>query len=240
MRGEDKVIEIILDKLWQLKQVGVSFIIIGHTKTRDIEDPTTGETYSILTTNISQRYFNAIKTKLHFLGVAYIDREIVKVKTGKKNVVTKKEEEKGKIMSESRRITFRDDNYSIDSKSRFAEIVNEIPLDSDAFIKALKDAIMAEHQKGDKTVEESMKDMENIRKQQEEKAKAVAEELEKNKIDVERNQELMEQITERRETASTEGKRAIKKILTANDIPNLKNIEIIPTKVLEEILEALS
>ena len=239
-QGLDKAIELVLNMLWRLKEVGVSFIVIGHTKTRDIEDPTTGEVYSILTTNISQRYFNAIKTKLHFLGVAYIDREIVKVKTGKKNIVTKKEEEKGKVLSESRRITFRDDNYSIDSKSRFAEIISEIPLDSDAFIKALQDAILAEHNKGDKTVEETMKDMEKVKKQKAEKAKEKAEELVNNRIDIDRNYELMEQINEKRESASVEAKKAIKPILVENNISNLKNIEIIPTKILEKILEVLS
>lgn len=139
MAGEDKAAELVLDSLWRLKGVGVSFIVIGHTKKKEIEDVVTGQTYSTLTTNISQRYFNAIKTKLHLLGVASVDREIVKEKTGKKNPVTKKDIEKGRVVTESRRVTFRDDNYTIDSKSRFSEIVDEIPLDADAFIKAMQD-----------------------------------------------------------------------------------------------------
>ena len=32
MAGEDKAIEIVEDKLWSLKKVGVSFVIIGHKK----------------------------------------------------------------------------------------------------------------------------------------------------------------------------------------------------------------
>lgn len=60
MAGEDKAIQIVLDKLWELKSVGVSFIAIGHTKKKDVDDPITGESYSILTTNMSQRYFNAL------------------------------------------------------------------------------------------------------------------------------------------------------------------------------------
>ena len=32
MAGEDKASEIVLDKLWSLKRVGVHFIIIGHVK----------------------------------------------------------------------------------------------------------------------------------------------------------------------------------------------------------------
>ena len=64
---------------------------------------------------------------------------------------------KGVITSESRKITFRDDSYSIDSKSRFADIVPEIEFSSDALIKALTDAIKAEASKGSKSVDELKK-----------------------------------------------------------------------------------
>lgn len=147
MAGEDKAIEIVEDKLWSLKRVGVSFVIIGHTKSRNQTDPITGEDYMQLTNNMPQRYFNALKTKVHFLGVASVDREIVKEKTGKKNVVTGQIETKGVVKGETRRITFRDDNYVVDSKSRFADIVPEIPFDSDVLIQALTDAIKSEQAK---------------------------------------------------------------------------------------------
>ena len=240
MAGEDKAIQIVLDKLWELKGVGVSFIAIGHTKKKDVDDPINGESYSILTTNMSQRYFNALKTKLHFLGVAYIDREIVKQKTGKKNVVTKQEEVKGKVMSESRRISFRDDNYSVDSKSRFADIVDEIPLDSDAFIKAITDAIMAEHSKGDKTVEQSKKDLEKARKQKEAE---VAEKLEHdaaNKVDEEKNAELVSTIQNKFSDVSAATKKKVKAFMAEHDIPNFKNADEIPTANLEAIVAMLN
>ena len=177
MAGEDKAIEIVQDKLWSLKRVGVSFIIIGHTKTRNLTDPITGEDYMQLTTNMSQRYFNAIKTKVHFLGVAAIDREIVKEK-GKKNIVTGQVETKGVIKSESRKITFRDDNYVVDSKSRFADIVPEIPLDSDALITAVTDAIKAEQAKSGVSFETAKKQQAKQKKELEER---IAEKEEKAK-----------------------------------------------------------
>lgn len=238
--GEDKAIELILDKLWELKSVGVSFIAIGHTKKKDIDDPVTGETYSQLTTNMSQRTFGALKTKLHFLGVAYIDREIVKQKTGKKNVVTKQEEVKGKVMSESRRISFRDDNYSVDSKSRFADIVDQIPLDSDALIKALTDAILAEHSKGDKTVEQSKKELEAARKAKEAEVAEKLEQDAKNKIDEERNAELMSVIQNKFSDAAAATKKKVKAIMAENNIPNFKNSDDIPTAILESIVEVLN
>jgi hypothetical protein len=240
MAGEDKAIQLVLDKMWELKSVGVSFIAIGHTKKKDVDDPITGESYSILTTNMSQRYFNALKTKLHFLGVAYIDREIVKQKTGKKNIVTKEEEVKGRVLSESRRISFRDDNYSVDSKSRFADIVDEIPLDADAFIKALKDAILAEHSKGGKSVEQSEKELKEARKQQEkelaEKQKADA----TNKIDEDRNAELLQVIQNKFPDADAATKKSVKEIMKEHDIPNFKNADDIPTAILEQIVKVLN
>lgn len=156
--GEDKAIEIVLDKLWSLKKVGVSFICIGHTKSRNITDPVTGEDYFQLTTNLPQKYFNAIKTRVHILGVASIDREIVKEKTGKKNPVTKEEIKKGLIKGETRKITFRDDNFVIDGKSRFSNIVSEIPFDAHEFVKAIKDAIESEYKKSGKSIEEGVKE----------------------------------------------------------------------------------
>ena len=146
-RGEDKVIEIILDRMWELKKVGVAFWSCGHVKTREILDPLTNQTYTSLSTNMMQKYFNGIKTKMHVVGMACIDREIIKESTGRQNVVTKKDITKNKVVSESRKIIFRDDNYGVDSKSRFSHIVDEIPLDKDAFIKALKDAIAYEANK---------------------------------------------------------------------------------------------
>ena len=174
--GEDKAIEIVLDRLWALKKVGVSFIVIGHTKTRNVTDPVTGEDYMQLTTNMTQKYFNAIKTKVHFLGVAAIDREIVKEKTGKKNIVTGQDIKKGVVKGETRKITFRDDNFVIDSKSRFSNIVESIPLDADALVKAITDAIANEQNKSGvsmadaekKQAEDEQKRLERIAQKEEE------------------------------------------------------------------------
>lgn len=153
----NKAIEIALDPLWQLKRIGVAPIIIGHTKKTDTTDPVTLQTYSTLSTNMDRRYFNAINTKIEFGGVAYIDREIEKVKTGKVNPVNKKDEIIGRVKGEKRMICFRDDNYVIDSKSRFANIVDKIPLDSDELIKAIKDALRAEYEKYGASYEDGLK-----------------------------------------------------------------------------------
>ena len=142
-RGEDKVIEVLLKRIEALRNVGVMFWFTGHTKSREIVDPLSGVTYTSLTTNMMQRYFNAIKTKTDVLGVACIDRDVVKEGLGRKDIVTKKEVTRNKVVSESRKIKFRDESYCVDSKSRFAGIMPEILLDSDEFINALNSAIQA-------------------------------------------------------------------------------------------------
>ena len=161
-RGEKKAMEIMFGKIAELRQVGVSSIIIGHIKTKDVTDPVTGESYQTLTSDQQQNYFNGLKKNLHFLGLAYIDREIVKQKTGKKkvNMDTKKKEDEiiGKVVGEARKIKFRDDNFCVDSGSRFANIVEEIDLDADQFIKAITDAIKAEQSKSGKSYEETKKE----------------------------------------------------------------------------------
>ena len=191
MAGEDKATEIVLEKLWNLKKVGVSFIIIGHVKQREQEDVSTGQKWTSLTTNMSMRDFNAIKTKLHFLGVASIDREIVQEKTGKKDNKGK-DVTKGVIAKESRKITFRDDSYSIDSKSRFADIVPEIEFTPDALIKAITDAIKNE-------LDKSNRDVEDVKKEQEaeeaERLKEIAK-IEKDKKETKKLEDVVSKITD--------------------------------------------
>lgn len=189
-KGLDKTIDLILDKLWALKSVGVSFIIIAHVKRTDITDVMTEEQYSMLTSNTTQKYFNAIKTKLDFLGMAYIDRDIVKYKSKKKDN-NGKEIEKGKITAESRVINFRDDTYSVDSKCRFANIVDKITFDADAFIKAMQDAILAEQSNDGISVAEATK-------KQKAKAKEAAKVATENSAKA-REKKIMDELEENRD-----------------------------------------
>ena len=237
-KGLDKAIELVLDRLWELKKVGVSFIVVAHTKKKDIDDVVTGYQYSILTSDISQKYFNAIKTKLHFLGMAYIDRNIVQEKTGRKNLKTGEDITKGKIVSESRVIRFRDDTYSVDSKSRFADIVDCIPFNSDEFIKAMQDAIMREHSKGTLTVEQSKKKAAKEAKEKEEFAAKYAEEKTKNHADEDRNAELIDIIKTKFPDADDDTKAKVKSLMAKYSIPNFKDNDV-STKGLEEIVAIL-
>ena len=178
-KGEKKAMELMFDMKARLKKVGVETFVIGHVKTKDVTDVVSGETYQTLTSDQQQNYFNALKKNLHFLGLAYIDRTIAKEKTGRKIIKGKNkvDEEVNKVKEESRKIKFRDDNYAVDSGSRFADIIPEINLDADEFIKALTNAILAEQKKSGMTVKQTQEEQDKIREAEE---KRIAETEQKN------------------------------------------------------------
>ena len=181
--GDKKAIELIFEQVDRLESVGVKVWWIGHVKTKEVKNIYNDETYQVLTSDQQQNYFNALKKNLHFLCLAYFDRELQKEKTGKKNIVTKKEEIKTTIKDETRKIKFRDDSFVVDSGSRFSDIVPEINLDADEFITAITDAIKAEINKNGTSVEDRKKendkeDAENLKRIVEaEKAARVEKEL---------------------------------------------------------------
>lgn len=164
-----KVIELMFEQIDRLDEVGVKVWWVGHVKTKEVKNMYDEETYQTLTSDQQQNYFNALKKNLHFLCLAYFDRELQKEKTGKKNLVTKKEEVKTVIKDETRKVKFRDDSFVVDSGSRFSDIVSEINLDADEFITAITDAIRAEINRKGVSVEERKKendkeDAENLKR----------------------------------------------------------------------------
>lgn len=156
MKGQDKAMELLQEQLFRLREVGVAFSVIGHVRQTTITDPITNESYQQITSDVSQRYFNQLKKNIDLVGIAYIDREIVKNKANGKEVLT--------VKSETRKIKFRDDNYTVDSGSRMSQIVSEIDFDADEFIKAMRDALEAEVKKGGKSVEDRKKENEKEEK----------------------------------------------------------------------------
>lgn len=234
-KGQDKVIDLILDKLWELKKVGVHFILVMHTKTKDIDDPVTGTSYTTLTGNLSQKYFNAIKTKLHFLGAAYIDRTIVTQKTGKQNLVTKEDITRNIVTGSARVINFRDDNYSVDSKSRFSEIADCIEFDRDAFIKAMQDAIIAESAKG-KTLNQAKEYQKQRDAEAVENAKKYSENKNAEENNEERSAELIGFIQTNITNVSTATKQQMKKIMAEYGFSKFTD-ETVTIEALERIVE---
>ncbi len=142
-KGLDKVIEFVIDSIIKLQNAGYRVWYTGHLNQKTLTDAITNETYTQLTASLTQRYFNAIKDRMHIVGVCCIDRTIETEGLGRKNIVTHQEETINKVKGERRKIVFRDDNFTIDAKSRFKDICPQIDLNTDEFINALKDAIKA-------------------------------------------------------------------------------------------------
>ena len=145
MHGQDRLIEIVIEQIVKLRRAGVGFWYTGHVKRRSNDDAFSGETYDMITTNMSQRYFAAIRNKSHAIGIAYIDRTLTQQEVGKENPITKEKKTITRVVSESRKVKFRDDSYTADSKSRLADITEEVMLDADEILNALKDAINSEN-----------------------------------------------------------------------------------------------
>jgi len=229
--GEEKAIELIIETLWMLNDVGVKVWFVGHTKRKTVSDVATGDEYDTLTSNLPVKYFNAIKTKLHFLGVASVDRSIEKMKVKQK---IGKDKEVGKVVGENRIITFRDNNFNIDSKSRFSEITPQIELSPDQFIEALKDAIQKAHdkQKNKKSLAETKVEQEVER---EEKIKENLEEIADSVVNVEENEELLAQFIPKFKEANDEVKLEAKEFLTSHNI-SIKDVSNVPTKLLKDAL----
>ena len=143
-KGMDRVIDTVKKEITRLESVGVKTYWTSHVKEKDQSDLFTGANYTSLTANMPMKYFNSIKNSSHVVAFGYFDRSIEKQEVGDANPMTKKKKERKAVVDETRKIKFRDDAMVADAKSRFAHITDEINLDCDEFIKAIKDAIDAE------------------------------------------------------------------------------------------------
>jgi hypothetical protein len=150
-KGMDRVIDTVKKEISRLEKVGVKTYWTSHVKEKDQADLFTGANYTSLTANMPMKYFNSIKNSSHVVAFGYFDRSIEKQEVGEANPMTKKKKERKAVVDETRKIKFRDDAMVADAKSRFAHITDEINLDCDEFIKAIKDAIAAERKSGTTT-----------------------------------------------------------------------------------------
>lgn len=140
-KGLERTIETVKKEINRLAKVGIKVWWTAHVKEKDQTDLFTGTNYTTLTANMSMKYFNSIKNISHIIGFGYFDRTVEKQEVGEANVVTKKKKTRNAVLDETRKIKFRDDSMIADAKSRFANITDEIILDTDEFIKAITDAI---------------------------------------------------------------------------------------------------
>ena len=141
---------------------------------------------------------------------------------------------KNAISEETRKIKFRDEGYAVDAGSRFSDIVSEVPMDADAFIKAIEDAIRAEQSKSGKSFEETKKEQEAA---EIEKMKEIAE-AEKAKKEQKSVDEIMEKVLDFiKENKSNMA--AIKPIVTKCKEAGVNPTEVKDIKLAKELLSML-
>ncbi len=209
--GQSMISEMILKSIDDLRDVGVNVIIIGHTKRRTKNDVITGEEYDVITAKITDKLFNDIKTKLDILGMGIIKREI------KEDIIGKDIMGKDKIYkntkSANRVIAFRSEGYALDSKSRFAKIVDEVSFDSDELIQAIKDAIMASFNAKDVGIK--IEQAESMQKKQSEEIQKTNIEKIKKEIDFSSKYGTQEELIEDLKKRYTDGTEDFKNLVKA-------------------------
>jgi hypothetical protein len=181
--GKDEDLYRLLDEFrTKLSSVGIKFVWIGHTKTKNSIDETTGEKYRSITSNLDPRWHKYFANDAHVMGIAYKDRQIIK--KGKTQL----------IKGENRKIKFRDeDDYVIESGSRFKYIVPEIDFDAKEFKKAIEDAIKKEiESNGKRKVEDAKKEDKKLAKETEK----IVEEANKRKKEKDKLKKVLEEILE--------------------------------------------
>lgn len=239
-RGLEKVIEYVKREIVRLNSVGVGVYWTAHVKEKDQVDLFTGTQYTTLTANMSMKYFNAIKNSSHIVAFGYFDRSIEKQAVGEVNPITKKAKERKSVLAEARKLKFRDDAMIADAKSRFSEITDEIDLDADLFIKAIKDAINAERAKSGGIPTPKAK---SVAKVETPVVEPEVEEVESFDIDEFEDEEpgmeydfeaIRTEIRNKNKTGTPEQKKAVKAIIAAT---GLKLDEIEDISVLTEILK---
>ena len=62
-KGQKKAFELMFDVIVKLRKVGISTIIIGHVKNKELTDIASGATYQTLTSDVEKIYFTLLKKK---------------------------------------------------------------------------------------------------------------------------------------------------------------------------------
>jgi len=235
-RPRDMLSELILESIDKLKSVGVTVIIVGHVKRKTQTDPVSMIDYDVITAKCSNRLFEDIKTKLDVLGLGIIKRDVNTEVIGQ-NIVGK-DITINNTKNEKRVITFRDDNYTIESKSRFADIINEIPFDTNEFIKAITDAIEKAFNK--RPIGKTFKQAEKEQKKEfENKVKQNIEEIKKQK-EFERLGDKSEIIQEIRDLFSQAEDEKKQSVIEAMKKIDCKNFDLLENEDYEVIVNILN
>lgn len=138
--GENMVVDLVIKTIFPLKAAGVCPFIIGHTKKKNVKDQQSDIEFEVTTSDLDAKYYNAIKDRVSVVGCAYMEREMNNIETVK-DAFTKKNKQVGRIKSERRVLSFRDEEFAIDNKSHLKFIEPKVDFTATGFVNAIQNAI---------------------------------------------------------------------------------------------------
>ena len=232
--GESKVTDLVATTLFKLRDYGISPFFIGHTKSKNKKDQMLDIEFEQITSNLDNKYYNCIKDKVNIVMCAYVEREMTDLATVK-DAFTKGNKQVGKISSEKRIVSFRDEEYAIDVKSHLEFIVPKCELNSDVIIKELKEAIKKQSEKfhGEKSTEEITAKVEQQSKEQSHKKVG-------NKEDVIDETPIKEEkLNKIKSNLAKLDMAKLQEIMASYSITDFNNVDVISMEALDKILELI-
>lgn len=216
--GKEKLLDIVGEQIAKLRYAGYGIIAIGHTKVRNIKEKMTGEEYQQLSTSLTFDLDALISNQADIIATMVIDKDI----------------QDGKLSAAQRYIMFRDDGYAVDCGSRFANIPNKVPMSAKNYIDAVTQAIKSASGKTDKEIEKLKK---KEVKEREEKADTYIKQ--QNAVNIDKNKELITEITQKIQSATDKAKEKMKEIMQEYKVTSFKDVDSIQTEALEKIVQVL-
>lgn len=217
--GRKKVEDLIDQLLADLRHAGYGIFLIGHTKLKDVKEKN-GDEYQQLTSNLSSDFDGIFANKADVIMTISIDKTI----------------ENGIITGTKRYMHFRDNGF-VDCGSRFKGMVDKCEYGARNYIEAFENGVkssmvkpLSEKEiKKQKEAEEAARNKAGIE---------FAKNATTNKIDLDRNEEIISEIKSRFTDATEEIQSAVKSKMAEVGLKNFKDTEV-PTASLEAVLSVL-
>lgn len=217
--GRKKVEELIDQLLADLRHAGYGIFLIGHTKLKDVKEKN-GDEYQQLTSNLSSDFDGIFANKADVIMTISIDKTI----------------DNGVITGTKRYMHFRDDGF-VDCGSRFKGMVDKCEYGARNYIEAFENGVKSSMVKplSEKEIKKQKEAEEDARNKA---GVEFAKNATTNKIDLERNEEIISEIKSRFTDATEEIQSAVKSKMAEVGLKNFKDTEV-PTASLEAVLAVL-
>lgn len=223
-RGKQRLMSLMDEQIARLRDAGFCVFFLAHTKLKEKTDMMSGEKYEQITNNLTDDIYSHFADAAQMVMVGAIDREI----------------NGGKILSESRVVYLRGNSF-VDAGGRFTSIPEKIELSPKAFLDAFEQGVKGSLSSNvdDKTIAKMKKAEESKAEKNIEIAKEKDQRSRENKVDEERNAELLTQIKAAWANVSSELKDKVKTVMAKYNVEKLSDASA-PTAMFEEIVQIIS